>query len=441
MLRRVSLAALLCLSLSACDHMPSWMGKAHSNPINHKEADKRLPVVAEDTLVEADAEAASFVPDIPDQSSNPTWLSANDAMQTGHLGITGLAEKESASIGEGYAYEQGLVPTPVVAGGWLYAMDGAGAISAHKTTDLDTVRWVATAMVEEDEPAIIGGGLALDEGTLYAATGYGRVAAFDAATGKKKWSILVGVPVRGAPQAKGKVLVVLTVDNQTLAFDSESGRALWTHRGIRETAGYLSATSPVILDEVVVAAYSSGELVALRLDTGAPLWSDTLINPERTRASDVFTGIDADPVVADGMVYAISTSGMMVGNALLNGRTFWQQKIDGHDTPWLAGNMLYLLSTKHQLVGVSRAKGKVIWAQNLARFDELQDITPPLFGPVLAGNAVIVVTGDGELITFRPRDGKKLKTYDIASDVAAPPIVVDGTLYLITRDAQVVAYR
>lgn len=440
-MKRLAAIATLAVALTACD-IPSWMGgKPSDNPINRKDADKRLAVVAEDVLLKADTEKEGFVVDVPDQMSNSTWLNTNDAMQTGHLGITGLNEGENAAIGEGNEYAQGLVPTPVVANGTLYAMDGVGYISAHDTKDLDNVRWVSEAVVEEDEPAIIGGGVALDEGVLYAATGYGKLAAFEASSGKLKWKISMGVPVRGAPQAKGGVLVVVTVDNQTLAFDTASGRALWTRRGIRETAGYLSAISPVIADDVVISAYSSGELMAQRLESGNPLWADTLINPERTRASDVFTGIDADPVVADGMVYAISTSGMMVANALLNGRTLWQQKIDGHDTPWLVGNMLYVLSSKHQLVGISRVDGSIIWAQNLATSDGLRDTTPALYGPIMAGNAVIIVTGDGELRTYRPRDGKPISTHDITDDVSAPPIVVDGTLFLITKNAKVVAYR
>lgn len=439
-MKRACAILLVSVALGACSHVPEWMGGSTSAPKRADDADKRLAVVAEDVLLSAQ-KPEGFVVDIPDQKSNASWLNTNDAMLTGHLGITGLEERESATIGDGEDFGLGLVPTPVVASGTLYAMDGIGTISAHSTRDLDERRWVSESLVEEDEPAILGGGLALDEGVLYAATGYGRVAAFDATSGTLKWNISVGVPVRGAPQARGKVLVVITVDNQTLAFDSSNGQALWTHRGIRETAGFLSATSPVIAGDTVISAYSSGELVALRLESGVVLWTDTLINPERTRASDVFTGIDADPVVADGMVYAISTSGMMVANAQINGRTLWQSKIDGHDTPWLAGNMLYLLTSKHQLVGLSRVKGEVIWTKSLGTRNDLGDTTPPLFGPILAGNAVIVITGDGELMTFRPSDGKKLGTYDITSDVAAPPIVVDGALFLITRDGKVVAYR
>lgn len=432
---------LLWIPLTGCADLPYWLGGSPANPINVKEQDKRLPVVAADALVAADSDAQGFIIDVPDQASNRDWLSINSAMQFGHLGITGLKRAASVAAGDGADYEQGLVPNIVIADGVLYSMDGIGTISAHKTRDLDTRIWISDTLVEADEPALIGGGLAYQNHVLYATTGYGKVAAFDAKTGKKLWIERVGVPVRGSPQVAGNVVVIVTVDNQTLAFDSKSGRTVWTHRGIKETAGYLSAQSPVIDSGIVLAAYSSGELAALRIENGTPLWGDTLINPEHTRASDVFTGIDADPVVKDSIVYAISTSGSMVANALLNGRSLWQQKIDGHNTPWVAGNMVYLLSSNHQLVALSRAQGKIIWAINLAITINGHDRTPHLFGPILAGNALLVVNDEGELLTFRPRDGKKLGVYDVVSNVAAAPVIADGTLYLITKGADIVSYK
>lgn len=439
-MRAALLPVTLMLLLSACSVLPGWAGGTKASAPKKKEEGERYAVVAEDTLVAATGKS-DVIADIPDQVSNDHWYNINDAMQYGHLGITGLERSSSAKIGEGEKFAQGIVPTPVVAQGTLYAMDGIGAISAHRTKDVSDVRWVATDLVEEDEPSMIGGGLSLGENTLYAVSGYGKLGAFDAKDGKKKWIVAVGVPVRGAPQVAGNVVVVLTVDNQTLGFDAESGRALWTHRGLRETAVYLSAVSPVIAEDTVISAYSSGELNALRLSTGSPIWGDALVNPERTRASDVFTGIDADPVVKDSIVYAISTSGMMVANALLNGRPIWQQKISGHDTPWVVGNMIYVLTDKHQLVALSRRDGSVVWVKNLARTDDGQDVTPTLYGPILAGNAVIVFNDDGELTTFRPRDGKIFATYDIEDGLAAPPVIAEGTLFMVTRSARIVAYR
>ncbi len=440
-MKRGALILALVLLVSGCSYLPEWAGGDEEAAPIKKDHDKRLAVMAEDLLLSANPEASDVIADVPDQTSNPHWYNVNEAMQYGHLGIRGLDNSETASIGEGEGFAQGIVPGPIVVNDVVYAMDGIGAISAHNAKDISEKYWVSEALVEEDEPLVMGGGLSFGEGTIYATNGYGKLAAIDIKTGKRKWISSIGVPVRGAPQVAGTIVVVLTVDNQTIGYDTASGRALWTHRGLRETAGYLSAVSPVVEDDTVIAAYSSGEIMALRLSTGDPIWGDALLSPERTRASDVFTGIDADPVVKDSIVYAVSTSGVMVANAVLNGRTLWQQKISGHDTPWVVGNMIYMLTDKHQLVGMSRRTGDVVWTKELKQTNKNgMDETPRLFGPVLAGNAVIVVNDEGELIAFRPRDGKELHRYDIEDDVAGPPVIANGTLYLVTTGARLVAY-
>lgn len=431
---------LVCLLLAACS-APGWLGGSKAEKPRPEDADKRLPVVAESVAIEKDPQASDIVADLPDQTKNESWLSVNDAMQDGHLGILGTEESASVTIGEGAAFMPGVVPAPVVAQHVLYAMDGVGAISAHPIKDIETRRWVSRVMVEEDEPELLGGGLTVEGDTLYATSGYGKMAAIAVKSGRKRWKISVGVPVRGAPRVKDGIVVVVTVDNQTIGFDAASGKTLWTHRGIRETASYLSSISPVIADGIVVVAHSSGELFGLRLESGIPLWSDTLINPERTRASDVFTGIDADPVVKDSIVYALSTSGVMGASALLNGRPLWQQKIDGYETPWVVGNMVYVLTSGHQLVGLHRGTGRVVWAEDLTQKEDGRDVTPPLFGPILAGNGVLVAQGDGQLRTFRPRDGKRLGTYDIADKAALAPMVVEGRILVLTQDARLVEYR
>ena len=51
---------------------------------------------------------------------------------------------------------------------------------------------------------------------------------------------------------------------------------LWSHNGIPETAGLLGGASPAVEGEIVIVAYTSGELFALRVENGRAVWSDNL---------------------------------------------------------------------------------------------------------------------------------------------------------------------
>ena len=440
MRRAVLILALMAVALTACD-TPSWIGGGPKK-IKRTPGD-RIDVIVERPQLTADADVAAVPVEVPDQAPLADWTSRNDAMLTPHIGITGLEHEEDAAIGEGNPFTRDQVPPPIVVNKLVVAMDAAGYVTAHDADDIGAVKWKNTDITTPNDEDMLGGGLAVNDGTVYAATGYGKLAALDLATGKKKWVINVGAPVRGAPAiaADAHRVIVLTADNQTLAFDTDTGEPRWEHRGIRESAGYFSMTGPVVSEGIVVAAYSSGELFAIRAETGSVLWNDTISSPVKTSASAVFSGIDADPIVQDGVVVVTSASGQMQASALLNGRPLWQAKIGAHVTPWSAGNAIFVLSDTHDLAAVLKRDGKVRWSQSLLQRDDmLKDVTPPLFGPILAGNAIVIATGDGHLITYRPQDGQRLGTYDVAAGIASNPVAAGGALYFISKDAKLHKY-
>ncbi|MFM9889167.1 MAG: PQQ-binding-like beta-propeller repeat protein, partial [Rickettsiales bacterium] len=180
-----------------------------------------------------------------------------------------------------------------------------------------------------------------------------------------------------------------------------------------------------------------------RAETGSVLWSDTLRSGGRTRADAVFSGIDADPIVQDGVVVVASASGPMQASALTNGRPLWQAKLGSHRTPWSAGNALFVLTDNNDLVALFKRSGAVRWSTPLAQHDDrdkTRDTTPPLYGPILAGNALLVVNRRGELMSFKTEDGTPIGSTDLASGLASPPVVVGGALYLVTQDGVLKKY-
>lgn len=430
MQRRAWMLAALAL-LAGCDNKPAKRAPG-----------ERLNVIYTQPTLVPD-EAAKVIPiEIPAQMGNDRWITRNDAMATGHVGLTGVTEEQSARIGDGNGFTRNAAPVPVVAEDMVIAMDAAGVISAHDANDIDTQRWQNEDAEIDDVEDVLGGGLTIAETMLYAATGYGDLLAIDLKSGKTKWHAKVGAPVRGAPAAGSGVVAVLSADNQTLAFDMKDGAPRWEHRGIRESAGYFATTAPVIRDDIVVAAYSSGEIIALRAQTGNVLWSDTVTSQIKTKASAVFSGIDADPLVQDGVVLAVSAGGTMQASALLNGRPLWQTRIGSHQTPWAAGNAVFVISDTHDVAGVLKRNGTIGWATSLAQQNEDgRDITPALYGPILAGNAVMVIDHTGVLHTFKPENGKMLGTYELADGVITPPVIANGALYLVTKNARLYRYN
>lgn len=431
-------AALLLLA--ACDSLPSWIAGPDAPPL----PGERIAILPQESSLEADPALASSEIPLPEPRAVSDWPQegGNAGNHPGHMAYDGKFEQvDSTSAGKGNDFEGVLVPQPVVAGGRVFGMDAKGYVTAHDAKTLDT-KWTYKNLVDEDEADALGGGLAAEEGVLYAVTGRGMAAAIAADSGKEIWKQPVGIPLRSAPRLAGGVLYVLSVDNQLFALDAATGSTVWSHRGIAETASYLGLVTPAATEDVVIAPYSSGEIKALRAGSGEEAWGDSLNRSRRTSAASIFNGIDANPVVASGIVFAISNGGLIAATELATGRRGWEQEIVGTNAPILVGQHLYLLSGDSELVCLQARDGRIRWVKALPRFeDDAKKIPYRWSGPLMLSGRLVVVGAHGVLKGFSPTDGSESFEKDIPDEVTTPPVLAGDTLYLMTQDARIVALR
>jgi outer membrane protein assembly factor BamB len=288
-----------------------------------------------------------------------------------------------------------------------------------------------------------GGGVAFDGGRLFVATGFGEVFALDPATGKILWKTKTETPIGNAPVANGGRVFVSTQDNHFYAIAEDNGRKLWDHQGISESAGIIAGTSAAVSGEYVLAPYTSGELYALRVANGRPAWSDMLTRSGTYTALSELDDIAGKPVIDRDMVFAISHSGIMTAINLNNGERVWTRDVGGTQSPWVAGEFLYILTSDSQLLCLRRSDGKVKWIRQLQRWQDMEDKEDPIVwvGPVLASNRLIVTSSSGEAVSISPYTGDILGKIEIPDGTFIPPVIANGTMYILTNNADLVAYR
>jgi outer membrane protein assembly factor BamB len=285
--------------------------------------------------------------------------------------------------------------------------------------------------------------LALDGGQLFVTTPYGEVAALDAGSGKILWRIRLPGPLRAAPAASGGRVFVVTTDNQLFALAEDDGRQLWNYTGIAQDAGLLGGSTPAVAGGVVVAAFSSGELLAFGVDSGRTLWSDSLAGVARGDAVATLADIRGLPVIDRGRVIAVSNSGTLTAINLERGGRLWNASIGSSQTPWVAGDFIYILSNNDEVVCLTRDEGRVRWIQSLPQFQNEKDREDPIAwaGPVLVGDRLVVTSSAGDAISLSPYTGEALGRIQLPSSAHLPPIVANNTMYLLSDNGELTAFR
>ncbi len=426
------------LVLSACGN--TWFGESDDAPplegerISVLELQKTLE--PDDPLLEAQGLQ------MPPVWQNEFWPQVggypNHSMQNLALNAGALKKAWSADIGEGGSDELPLITQPVVFDGIVYALDTKNVLTAYKTSDGKRL-WKTKVGAKDEEDRVITGGIAASTGAVYLTNGFNEVLAISPENGKILWRKTIPAASRAAPTVFEGRVFVSTLDSRLLALSAIDGRVIWEYNGVADEAALVGAASPAANQDIVVPAFSSGEVTALRIENGSVAWSDNLSNIRGLGGLSTISDIRALPVIDKGIVYAISFSGRLVAIDKRTGVRLWQREISGSQTPWMAGNHMFVLSSENKVIALGRDSGAIRWVTDLPRFD---DGDPLVFtGPVLAGGRLIVAGTDGRVFEITPETGEIIREWDAGATIAIPPLVAAGQLYLLSNDGKLSAYR
>jgi outer membrane protein assembly factor BamB len=419
-----------------------WFGQPDDPPL----PGTRIPVMLLESEVRPDPRFADLRVQLPPPRSNQAWPQAGGSPSKAMHHLAGNGDPSlawRASIGTGSSSTRRLLTPPVVADGRVFAVDATAQVSAY---DAGSGRqlWRARPDGVRSGSRQLGGGLAYDRGRVFLTASNGVVAAFDAASGSQLWRRPVNAPLRSAPTvADGRVLV-LSADNQLFALDAEDGEILWFHAGIQEPASFLGGPSPAVAEGVAVVPYSSGEVFAIRLDNGVPVWADLVQRPRRTLAMAAISDIPGHPVIDQGRVYVVGHGGEMAVIDLFRGIRIWDLDLTATETPWVAGDFVFVLTERGEVAALLRQGGHVRWVRQLQRYTRADDpsSTPVRWhGPALVGERLVVVGSNGEMVALSPYDGTIATTIQVRGEVRQPPVAADGTIYLLTERGELLAYR
>jgi outer membrane protein assembly factor BamB len=205
----------------------------------------------------------------------------------------------------------------------------------------------------------------------------------------------------------------------------------------------LASTSAAVAGDVVLAPFTSGELYALRVQNGQTAWSDVLSRTGHVTQLSEIDSIAGRPVIDRDMVFAVSQSGVVVGINLATGDRAWVKNVGGIQTPWVAGDYIYVVSNDSRLICLTRKEGKVRWVHQLPQYGDPDHKRYPILwaGPVLVSNRLVLVSSSGYAEAISPYTGRLMARMEIPDGAYIAPIVANGTLYVYTNDAELVALR
>ena len=353
----------------------------------------------------------------------PTWLGGTPSKASLAAPLTELKPTLTTSVAwrATVGSARGAYLQPAVLENAIFAAAADGTVV--RLSPAGEVVWRA------DAKSKISGGVGSDGFTVAVGTPRGEVITFGA-DGKPLWRAQILGEVQSPPLVGRGLVVVRGSDFRVTAFDAETGRRRWTYQRATTPLTLRGASEMAFAGDLLVAGFPGGRLVALASTNGAVRWDVVVSEPRGATEVERLADVMGQPLVAAGDVCAASYQGRLACFEAANGALRWARELSAMTGPGGDAQRVFVVDAKSHLHGFSRTAGASAWLQKGL---EKRDLSAPLSLPRA------VVTGDfqGYVHFLSPEDGAFVARVNLGSAISATPRAFGGGAVVQTQDGVV----
>lgn len=333
----------------------------------------------------------------------------------------------STSVGDGMG-KQGLSMAPVFSSGSLFTADYEGRLTVvnaetgSKTLELKTEQ-------------AFSGGPGLDDRHIYMGTIDGRVIAYDRNNGAELWNAQVSSEVLAPPASADGVVVVRCIDGRVFGLDQNNGRRIWIYDHSVPLLTLRGNANLLVRAGIAFVGYDDGSVTSLRVADGSVVWTQTIASPDGRTELDRLADIGNQMVIIASDLIVSSYKSRVVSIAADSGRLLWFKDISSSTGVQVDRTKLAISEQNGDLWMLDRRNGSTVW-----KLDRLTN--RGLTRPAFYGNYVVVGDVEGYLHWIDTDIGSFVARVRPAKDaLAAAPLTVGTTMYVLTRKGKLIAYR
>jgi outer membrane protein assembly factor BamB len=254
----------------------------------------------------------------------------------------------------------------------------------------------------------------------------GKVIALDE-NGKDLWTTQASTEVITPPAANLGNVVVRAADGRITAYDARDGKRKWSFQRQQPPLTLRSPEPVTILQGTAYAGYSGGKLLALNLNNGNIRWEASVALPKGATEIERISDVSGAPVVSLRQVCAATFQGRVGCFDLQTGTAVWTR--DFSSTVGISADDRYVIgfTEKGAMTAFSRDGGAQVWRNEDYVFRKPQT-------PVVYGRSAIFSDVEGIVHWVGRDNGLPLARVSVSGGEASGPLVVaDKRILLQTR--------
>ncbi len=317
---------------------------------------------------------------------------------------------------------------PAVDDGHVYAATRGGRIRAFDARTGESI-W------DTDTDSPLSGGPGVGDKLVLVGTSDGEVLALGEKDGAIKWRARVSSEVLSSPAAQGGVAVARTIDGKLFGLSTDDGTRLWVYDRTTPVLTLRGTSSPALAEGAAIAGFDNGQVVAIALSNGQPLWETRVAVPRGRSELDRMVDIDADPIIKDKVVYAVTYQGQVAALELFSGEMIWRRDMSSHAGLGVGPDNVYVTDEASHVWALNRSNSASMWRQ--AKL-EARRVSPP----AVFGQFVVVGDLDGYVHWLRRDDGQFAARVKVDSaGIVAAPVATPFAVYVYSSGGELAALQ
>ncbi|WP_105903372.1 outer membrane protein assembly factor BamB [Vibrio gangliei] len=333
----------------------------------------------------------------------------------------------TASVGDGVGHYFSKL-SPVYAYDKVFVASRDGEV---KALDPDTGDTLWEVDLEQDGPARLSGGLTASYDKLFIGDENGQAFALSVDDGSIIWQKKVDGEILSKPLADESLIMLHTSKGTLVALQQDSGEQVWDISNEVPNLTLRGDSSPVSISGGVFWGMANGRLAAALIQRGQLLWQQPIGSPKGSTEIDRLVDVDATPLIIGPNLYAVGINGQLVAIDLRSGSPMWKRTYSSATDLASDGSHIFVVTDKDHIAAVDVRSGTQLWSNDSLEYRQLTS-------PVIIEQYLVVADGEGYLHWIDRSSGKFVAQQLIDDEgIAVAPIEVEDGFVVVTRDGEI----
>lgn len=308
----------------------------------------------------------------------------------------------------------------------IFAVDHNGTVVA-----IDRESGKAQWSVELETPVV--GGVGAGYGKVSVATEEGQVIVLSAADGGELWRADVSTEATAPGQFNSDLAVFQLINGKVVAFDASTGQRRWTFDSQVPRLTLRGTSSPIVASDVTFAGFASGKLAAIDNAKGTAIWESRVALPQGRSELERMIDIDGRPLLVDRMIYVTSYQGRLVAINPFRAQIAWAKDVSSYHSLAAGFGNIYVSEADDAVQAFDRGTSASVWRQGALQNREIS-------APTVIGSTVAVADVEGYIHFMSQTDGHFVARHKVdSSGVYGDMVSRDDVLYVLTNNGRLAA--